>query len=144
MRRRGWDIALARELEAAAARPFSWGEFDCLVFAGDVCRALTGRDPAAGWRGRYRTPGGAVRLLRARHGGDLEAAVTAALGLPMANRLMAKRGDVALVRQDGTPGWPLGLGIVAGSHGVAYPMRPAGLALVALDSPDVLTAWAVD
>ena len=51
-------------LRASGARAFAWGECDCCTWACDWVLARRGVDPAARWRGRYRTALGAKRNLR--------------------------------------------------------------------------------
>lgn len=42
-------------LDAAAARRFAWGQFDCALFVADWISTRTGIDGAADLRGRYAT-----------------------------------------------------------------------------------------
>lgn len=91
----GWDIRLAEVVESLGAAPFSWGEADCLTMVADVDRAMTGYDPMAGLRGKYRSAGGAVRLMRKLG----YASIDAALGerYPETGPAMARRGDCGIV-----------------------------------------------
>ena len=92
-RYRDWTTQLHNTIMAANARPFSWGEFDCCLFAADCCIAICGIDPAASYRGRYTTEIGAKRVLRNTHG-SLEGAWDACFKrVPVA---MRQRGDVVL------------------------------------------------
>lgn len=59
-----WRERLDAELQRKALCPFAWGVNDCCLFACDLVRAMTGRDYAAAFRGRYSTPIGAARALR--------------------------------------------------------------------------------
>lgn len=86
-------------LGAVAARRHAWGVSDSMLLIADWALAVTGRDPGAAWRGRYRTLLGAQRIIR-RHGdkAGLIDAGFAAVGCggriePNAVRL----GDVGLV-----------------------------------------------
>lgn len=54
------DGFLARSL----AKPFVWGSFDCILFLADWSIERLGTDPADAYRGRYRTPLGAQRIIR--------------------------------------------------------------------------------
>jgi hypothetical protein len=86
-------------LRAAAGQPFVWGERDCCLWAADWIKARTGRDPAEGFRGRYRTRLGAHRLVR-RLGGWQPAMRELAERAGLAERECgedAAPGDVALV-----------------------------------------------
>lgn len=93
MRNRDWTTQLAELIKAASERPFSWGEFDCCLFAADSAMAVCGVDPAAQYRGRYRTETGAKRLLKKIHG-SLDAAWDACF--ERVNPAFIQRGDVAM------------------------------------------------
>ncbi|WP_339935151.1 DUF6950 family protein [Vreelandella glaciei] len=93
MRYRDWTTQLHTQIKAASERPFSWGEFDCCLFAADCCIAICGVDPAADYRGRYTTEIGAKRVLRNIHG-SLEGAWDAHFKRVRIN--MRQRGDVVL------------------------------------------------
>jgi len=111
---------LERELilamAAAASARMRWGMDDCALWAANVIQAALGYDPAAKFRGHYRTRRGARRVL----GGP---------GLPGALRAAARRhqwvrvdpadarvGDIGLMAVDGasccvvcrTRGWFVG------------------------------------
>ncbi|CAI8968837.1 MULTISPECIES: DUF6950 family protein [Pseudomonas] len=73
MRNRDWTVRLNDVIKAARERPFSWGEFDCCLFAADCAMAVCGTDPAQVYRGTYKTEAGAKRALKKNHG-SLEAA----------------------------------------------------------------------
>jgi len=92
-RYRDWTTQLHTQIKAAHERPFSWGEFDCCLFAADCCIAICGVDPAADYRGRYTTELGAKRVLRNTHG-SLEGAWDAHFKRVPIN--MRQRGDVVL------------------------------------------------
>lgn len=87
--------------------PFGWGVHDCCLFAADAVKALTGVDPAAGFRGTYSTAAEAVDVL-ARIGG-IEAAA-ARVGSEI-RPLFARQGDVGLLED----GKRLMLGVCAGA-----------------------------
>ncbi|MBC3411275.1 hypothetical protein HU720_08155 [Pseudomonas sp. SWRI51] len=93
MRNRNWTTQLAHTIKAATERPFSWGEFDCCLFAADCSMAICGVDPAASYRGRYTTETGAKRLLKRNHG-SLEGAWDACFS--RVEPAFTQRGDVAL------------------------------------------------
>lgn len=116
-----WPRRLAAAIEAARGRPFCWGTHDCALFAADVGEALTGKDFAAEFRGRYTTRAAAVALLGAL--GGLEAVVTAALGAPRPLPTLAQRGDVVTVDTEDGPA----LGICNGAQAVCA--GPEGLQL---------------
>lgn len=106
-----WPRRLDVAIEAARRRPFCYGTVDCALFAADVVLALTGVDLAESFRGRYSSRSEAVALLGAR--GGLEAVVHEALGEPLPTPLLARRGDVLMVK---TPEGPA-LGICDGIRG---------------------------
>ncbi len=96
---------LSAFLGAAAARPFRWGAHDCQMWPADWVLGETGRDPAAAWRGRYRTWRGAERILR--QGGGL--VVLAGAGMARAGLAgiapdLAADGDVGIVQASVTIG----------------------------------------
>lgn len=88
----GLDAWIATDGGAA----FVWGATDCCLFVADWVAARSGRDPAAAWRGSYRSLRQAHRLLKRRGG------IVAAVSLEM-DRLGFERtsdplpGDVAIV-----------------------------------------------
>jgi hypothetical protein len=107
-RLKDWPSRLAALVAAARARPFEWGTHDCCLWAADAVQALTGRDPAAKWRGTYSTEVGAFRVVLALGG----LPVIAALGGTEIPTALAITGDVGLVR------WPDGvvsLGVSGGA-----------------------------
>lgn len=125
--------ALAAHLRAGAARAFAWGEHDCCVFACGWVKARRGVDPAARWRGRYRTAGGAARHLR--RGGGLDA---------LAGRAMAEAGLGVTTRP--VPG---DVGLVKTAQGLALAIRTptgwacAGPAGITVAPFAMLAAWSV-
>lgn len=98
-----WPQLLAETIQAAKQRPFLWGETDCCLFAADCALAQTGRDPAASYRGRYKTALGASRLIKTAGG------LTAILDSQYAriDPRLAQRGDLALF--DGPYGETVGV-----------------------------------
>ena len=93
MRYRDWTTRLNDVIKAAQERPFSWGEFDCCLFAADCTAAICGVDPAENYRGKYKTETGAKRQLKKQHG-SLEAAWdTHFARVPLT---FIQRGDVVL------------------------------------------------
>lgn len=90
---------LGQFMETAGRTPFAWGRHDCLLFPAAWCRAVAGVDPAAGFRGRYRTELGARRILK-REGGLLALASRQmdAAGLSAVDLGAIAAGDVGVVR----------------------------------------------
>lgn len=104
MRHPDWQIRIITTIQAASERPFCWGENDCCLFVADVCLAACDKDPAAEYRGRYRTEIGAKRVLAKTHG-DIPAALDAIFErIPVA---MAQRGDALVF--DGPQGQTAGV-----------------------------------
>lgn len=104
-----WRSALSKCIEEALQRPFEWGRHDCALFAADAVLAMTGVDPAEGWRGRYSTPRGAIRVLR-RDGYDDHIAYAEGY-LPEVHPARAAMGDIVMVET------PVGvaLGVLTGA-----------------------------
>ncbi|GHS80344.1 hypothetical protein PAGU2196_11780 [Pseudomonas sp. PAGU 2196] len=98
MRYRDWTTRLSEVIKAAIERPFSWGEFDCCLFAADCAVAVCGTDPAEAYRGTYKTEVGAKRALKKRHG-SLEAAWDACFA--RVAPAFIQRGDVAMYEAPG-------------------------------------------
>lgn len=134
MRQGDWGTALAEYLEWCKDKPFVWGKHDCCLFAANAVVAMGGQDYAAEFRGKYTTAIGSARALKKYGQGDIASTLTAKLGQPCA-RLQARRGDFALLENDGNPA----LGIVF--NGVWY----VGLnGLIKLPLNAASTFWSVD
>ena len=126
-RREDWPGRLDEVVRGALGRPFAWGQHDCALFACDACHAMTGVDPAAAVRGKYKTAKGAARAIKRLFGaGSLPALATTTLGAPQAAEL-ARRGDIACVQTERGPA----LGVVLGQW-AAYP-GPATLTFVPIE-----------
>lgn len=109
MRVPNWTARLAEVFAAAEGKPFAWGENDCCLFAADCCLAISGKDPAQVFRGKYKTEAGAKRALK-KISGSLEGAFDAHFAqVPW---LFAQRGDVVLY--EGPTG--RGIGIFWSGH----------------------------
>lgn len=125
MRRQDWPSRLAAELELARTRRFQYGRHDCCLFAANIARAITGRDPAAAIRGEYRSRQGAQRLLDAAGGLEaLAGQLARESGYAEIPPLSAQRGDVVLIETAGQDA----LGVIdltgriaaAGHEGLVY------------------------
>lgn len=88
---------LSSFLSDLASRPWSWGECDCLMVLADWVKLRTGRDPAEGWRGRYRTARGAYRVAL-REGGLVEHVDRCMMSIARARTDAPQRGDIAIVQ----------------------------------------------
>jgi hypothetical protein len=96
-----WDRRLARMVSEIGTAPGIWGQSDCLLTAAAGVEAVTGVDIMRPWRGRYKSEAGAARLMRKEGCTDVEDVFRDFFGLPEIGRLMAQRGDVGVVDQDG-------------------------------------------
>lgn len=120
-------LLLRQFLGARRTATFRPGTRDCAMFAADWIAELTGVDPAASWRGKYRGLEEGRDLL-ATDGFASPAEVLASILVKGAGWMQAQTGDVAvLVEADEEV-----MGIVGGGHiHVLRPMR--GLGAVPLD-----------
>lgn len=87
-----WDTRLMECVHAAQDRPFDWGSHDCVTFAADCVRAMTGEDPLEGLA-TWADGKGAMRVIQSL--GGIPAALTARFGEPI-NPAMARRGDLGM------------------------------------------------
>ena len=83
---------------------FRYGTFDCCLFACDAIEAMTGVDPASGFRGKYFCLKEARFLMRQYCGSPsvraLAEKITQEFGMPEeANALLLNRGDLALIER---------------------------------------------
>lgn len=93
--------------------PFAWGSADCATFAADCALALTGVDPLAGVRGRYKTALGARRILDREGWHDVAGLAAAKFEeIPVA---LAAVGDWAIVTTTEDGNEP-SLGVVFGTN----------------------------
>ncbi len=116
----GLKQALDAYLWRAAEEPFAWGRRDCSLFPADWVLELCGDDPAAPWRGRYRTERGCRRLLK-REGGLAALMTRACVAAGMMDRPIARleAGDVGLVIARTACAVELVPAICTGGHGAA-------------------------
>jgi uncharacterized protein DUF6950 len=113
-----WPDRLAAALEISA--DLSWTEERyCVLWAADVVLAMTGEDPAAGYRGLSVEQ--AYRAMRDAGHETIGGAIAAVVG-PQVPLAFARRGDVVL-RADETA-----VGICVGEY-TAFLSDTAGLAL---------------
>jgi len=104
MRHPDWQTRIIDTIKAASERPFCWGQNDCCLLVADVCLAACDKDPAAAYRGRYRTELGAKRVLAKTHGSIAGALDALFARVPVA---MAQRGDALVF--DGPQGQTAGV-----------------------------------
>jgi hypothetical protein len=91
MRLDDWQERLSAVLEDARTREFAYGEHDCCTHAADCIVAVTGRDVAAAWRGRYETQEAGLALARTKSLAQLARRFFRPIP-----PVLAHRGDVAL------------------------------------------------
>lgn len=63
MREIGWQQRLVAVLQDPKFKSHEWGKSDCCILAADACMAVSGKDPAAEYRGKYDSEIGAKRVL---------------------------------------------------------------------------------
>ena len=93
-RLKGWEQRLYAVTVHAMGQPHAWGQNDCVTFAADAVREMTGADLMESLRGTYDGPLGAAKVLQGLgvdSVGDL-----AALYLPEVSPSQARRGDIIL------------------------------------------------
>jgi hypothetical protein len=129
MRLANWRENLESLVQSRQAQPFAWGVSDCSLWAADVVMAITGRDPMAEYRGRYRTERGALRVMRRQR---IEALVSEPLPQQISPRL-AQPGDVGVI--DGGK-WPALVARVGGCW-----MAQGADGLVVIEPSRVHAAW---
>jgi len=121
-------------LTDAARRDFVRGRNDCMLFAADWVRTLTGRDPAAACRGVYDTEAGANAIISAA--GGPEQIIDDNLRPLGWHRVSGDtaRGDIALVAP---PGHEPTAGVAVGAKRIAL-LSHRGLVVWPLP---VIAAW---
>jgi len=134
----GWEGRLCAAVETFRARPFAWGEADCLLFVSSCIEAVTGADPAAQERGTYSDALGAVRVLHGLGFSDAINAVSAHFA--EISKAQAGRGDLAVITAPSEDD-PMGaIGVVLGPIVAGY--GATGLHFVSL--ADILRAFRVE
>lgn len=131
--------ALTAHLHDARRTAFAWGEGarDCSLFVATWVEAVRGVDPAADWRGHYRTELGALRKVTA--GGGLVAVFASALQpLGLARTDAPVTGDVGVILAPTVRGLRPTGAILAGRRWVTR----GKTGIVALEA-EPLAAWRV-
>lgn len=104
MRRVDWERRLSAFIRNSGS--FEWGRSDCALFVASGVEEMTGKDPAASVRGKYKSEVGALRAHRGKLG-DFAGALLESVGCSEVPPLKARRGDV--VAFDSVLGETLGL-----------------------------------
>lgn len=135
-----WPKHLSDAISGAAMTQPEWGSKDCCLMAADLVLAITGKDPAAAFRGSYSSRLGAARIV-AKYGGidALAAAIANENGWAEIQVLMAGRGDLVLRPSDDGRDWPA-LGICVGPKAV-FPTITSNVRYVPLS--ECSRAWRV-
>lgn len=130
MRLHDWESRFAAYIARVAREGFQPGQHDCALFAAGAVEAVTGTDPAADWRGRYKTLPEGLRLIRAAGWADHVAAARAMFPAILPTHVLP--ADLAVI---GT-GADAALGAVQGA--VVYVLRESGLGLVPIEQASEL------
>lgn len=126
----GWETRLNAVIESARNVPYQLGSHDCLRVACAAVEALIGVDHWPKFAGRYRSRREAM-LVIGQYGRSLGAAVIRILDAPAESMRLARRGDIALYRDE--EGEHLGVCVgrsvaVLGPDGLVFvPLLDAGL-----------------
>lgn len=99
-----WQSRFAKFLEERQARPFKWGQQDCIIFPARAIQAMTGYNYVAQntKEGRgYKTRAGAEEMLENHFKGKVENVFTHFLGKPRKDIGFASRGDIVLIKNRG-------------------------------------------
>lgn len=96
MKRSGWKAKLRNLITERASAPFVWGKNDCVLWAGDCYKAISGGDPVAEFRDAYDNEQGAKKAIVDYCGGNLTDAVLQMLGYP--NQKKLEDGDIVMVQ----------------------------------------------
>jgi hypothetical protein len=94
-----FDAAIKAAIEEWCSSPFQWGTSDCFLSLADIVQQVDGKDPAAEFRGRYRSEFGALRVTLP-YGGFSGAVLAMSLRhgwLPI-NPERAEVGDIGILR----------------------------------------------
>lgn len=95
-----WEQRLAEFAARHRSKAFKWGSVDCMIFAANAVKAVTGKDYARGHRGKYKSPLGAAKHLKGLGYTSPEAMLDALLDEKIP--AFAQRGDIVLAK-DGIP-----------------------------------------
>jgi hypothetical protein len=93
-----FDEAIRAALAEWCTTPVRYGVDDCCLAAANIYAAVLGIDPAARWRGRYRTRRGAQRQLGKEGIIGTLASVAKAHGWRRIRPSAAKTGDLGIIR----------------------------------------------
>lgn len=108
-RKENWQEYLNKAVEAAAVRPFSWGEHDCCIFSASCVEAMTGIDHMSNFHGLYNDEESAKNALKTIGAKTLYRTLQKIFGKSI-HPALAHRGDVVYRRDSGIPAVGICLG----------------------------------
>lgn len=128
-----WEDRLTAYIGERFDAPHAWGSNDCVMFGAGAVEAQTGTDPAAEFRGEYRSFAGAQRVLSKHGDGTVQGMID-----PLFRRIapaFAQRGDLVLAEGS--------LGVVVGNEALFPGEEGARAGLVRLPRTAWTRAWKV-
>lgn len=129
-------------LRESAGRTFDFETLNCCLWLGDwAMAAMQCEDPAAQWRGRFKTPAEAFAALG--RGGLLRAVARCAQSAGVARTRDPMPGDIGVVALDGLPL----IGAIRVAQGWVFLSEPAGLSKwpdEAAAAGRVVMAWRIE
>jgi hypothetical protein len=129
-----WETRLVEFIAAVRDKPYEYGQHDCLLFAANVAKAVTGKDHGRGHRGKYNSAASASRYLRSLGHDNPESLLDSLFDEKPVG--FAGRGDIVLA-SDGIPAVCMGaFALSVGQEGNRH-------GLVGVPRSDWIKAWAV-
>lgn len=117
-KRHDYRARLYAYVDSVRNTPFAYGTHDCALFTAGAVQAMTGEDPAAPFRGRYRTAIGGLRKMRAA--GFEDQVDFVARTFDEVSPATIQMGDICLT-SEGALGVCVGDRVaVAGEHGLRF------------------------
>jgi hypothetical protein len=130
-----WPAGLRGYLEDTRTKRFSYGVWDCCLFAAGWIQIVTGVDPAAEFRG-YTSQKEAYKIVD--RFGSIQSMLSQALGGELVAAAQAVPGDIVLLRRPHMV-TPEGLGICVGLYSVFTAAR--GLRMIS--TAETAGAWKI-
>jgi phage terminase large subunit-like protein len=116
-RKQEWQKQLAEFFIYANERQFIWGEFDCVFFALDAIRAISGYNELEKYRNTYHDKKTAIAMLRRDWENSADNVFNYVLGESSGIMNKAKRGDIIKCNFEKV-GAAYGVVSLNGTHGV--------------------------
>lgn len=139
MRIDGWEKRLSELIEENSKRKFEYGIFDCVLFACDAIKSLTGLNPRRIIAKEYQGEGEASKIIEEWGGIERIANIVADRyafeSIPV---LFAQRGDIVMAEIKNLKS----LGVCVGKK-VAFPKLQGGLVFMNIDSKLLIKAWRI-